>query len=457
MSRGITKYAYALCFLGLIMTLHLVVAPFRIYTVDIFLAGLLACVTYQILTNHVALHFRWQTIDTVVLLILAAVTVSTLLSENMYRSVVPWCDWLRICIFWFCSRALGGARVPSNFFAKAMLWLAFLLVFAGMLEKATGNAYMLVGNYFGGSTEQDLSMVNLRSGQQERRISGTTINPNVYSQWVIIFGSIGFMELVRRRKYTYCVALFLSCLLVVLFTASRASIIGIVLSAMIFSWLVREQLGEVLLRILLIIGVAIIAGVWFAEDINPGRSLDVVMERFDREFGGTTIRKSNRVVVAKMGLELLQRDPKNFLFGVGGDNFFPAYMKRARRASLREPRSGVHNVWLKSATEYGVLMTCSLLTFFLLAVAHAYRSSTTSTKRPDNFWGRCLLIVLIPYLLIMSQMYESSLMYHIMIPLFSIIGFSVSVSQRSERYLIPRFAFMPNQASDVLARRKQAF
>lgn len=433
MTKLLIKYAYVGCLVGILLTLQLVFGPFRIYTIDLCLIGLVSAIALGMSENSVNLRFRWQAIDRTVVMIVIVAIVSTMFSESIYRSVAPLCDWFRILLFWFISRAIGNRTVQPEFIASTMVWIVGALVFAGLLEIATGTAYALIGNYFGGGREQDTSLAILATGQAQKRISGTTTNPNIYGQWIVMYGVLAMLQLIHRRRYMYCVGLAVGSIVVILFTAARGNVLSFLFAGLAIVWLTREQFGNLAVRILISIGLILIAGIWLSDKIDVSEGVNVVLDRFNREFGASRIEKSERVIVGKMGLEIVQRGPKNFLIGVGGENFMPAYFQRPASVSQNDPRTGAHNVWLKSAVEYGIFMSILLAVFIFQALGIGRRVARSDHQSTHRVWGQFLLAFLLSYLLISSQLYESALTYHILIPMFSLVGFGVSVGEQYEQ------------------------
>lgn len=443
MNNRIIKTLYMLCLVGIVLTLVKGFGAYRIYTVDIFLLPLVAFVVTRILGGDPKMKFRWRPIDTTVVLLMLAVIVSTIFSENRARSMVPFCDWCRIFVFWFITRAVANSHIPAPSLERTLFWIGVGLVMIGMIQKFSGTSVGLIGNYVGDSLEQGTSVVNL-GDQRTRRISGTTTNPNVFGQWINLFGVFVILQAFHKKRYLFCISFGAACLLVVLFTAARGNLIAIFVSALVFLWLTRAHVSRLVLPVLFVAGIGIIGVIAFSEQIKISEGVDIIVQRFNKGFVKGSASDDGRMTVGKMGIELLQKSPKNLFLGVGGHNFFPAYYRFAKNAPLGFQRSGVHNVWLKAATEYGIIVAGLLALFFLQAMLLATKCVATIKQHGELLWPRFLVVVLVSYLLVSSQLYESAISYHVLIPLFAMIAFAVS---RYDAYLQFKFRQLRQMAA----------
>lgn len=420
--------------IAVVATLVKSFGPIRIYALDIFLFPLAAFVLVRNLAGDTNLKFYWQSIDTTVVALFVAITMSCCLSENVSRSLVPLCDWFRVLVAWFTVRCIAAEYIETATFSKIIFWIGIGLLTVGVLQKVTNSPIGLVGNYFGSNLEQNVSKEQL-GNRVVQRISGTTSNPNIYGQWLNLFSIFAVIQLAVFRKNLTATIVACCCLGIILATAARANLIASLLATLMILWLMRDSIGRIMLPAMFVLGAGAILVVSFSDNLGFVDDIEIVTNRFDRQLSSSM--ESDRVRLVRMGLETIQKDPKTLLFGVGAHNFHVAYHGFSETAPLTSVRSGVHNVWLKLASECGLLVTLLFFTFLAQASLQVARMiRILPSDCPEATWCKLLVAILVPYWLVTSQLYESAVTYHILIPLFCFVGIFLS---RTEAYLRNNF------------------
>jgi O-antigen ligase len=434
----VIKWLYLASLFLVLFTLAKELPPFRIYLLDIALIPFLLALLFNCVLSPTRIGFRWQRIDTLVIVLFFTVTCAFLLSEDRVYSIVSYLDWARIITMYFSSRIVFINTVSELSFRRLMWLSASVLLFVGVIQWTTGTSFGLIGNYFGTGTDQAVT-ANVAGVGSRSRISGTTTNPIIFAIWVTIFSLIVASDLNAKRRHILFVFHSFVSAVVVLSTLSRGAIAAFSMSLIIFVFINRKDLVRIA-YIGMIIMIFILPLAYFGiMRSTVGETATMLQARIERQ--ELLEEDSARVNVIKMGFKLL-KEPKIFIFGSGPDNMVLAYnkyisgtfSKKYSQSNRSYQRSGIHNVWIKMIVEYGfmsgfLLILVWLSVFFRTLKLWLKRDSDHSAK----IWGGSLIAFLIPYFLIDCGVYESAMSYHVFIPLFALMGYLVTNTQTDSK------------------------
>lgn len=427
--------------LCVLFTLAKDVPPGRIYLLDLPLWLFIATVVIGRMANSRDYTMRWGLVDTLMIIVFGAITVAFACSDNHRQSLIEYLDWIRILAVYFGARLVSGNGFAEPTWRR-MVWLCVVvLLFVGTVQLVTGTSFGLIGDYFGSSHDQSVH-ANLSGFVRERRISGTTTNPIVFAVWVTFFSLVAMSSLLSRGQQARFLMLSGIAAMVVTATLSRGAIAAFGLSWLALVVIARKDFLTA--RTFVTGGVAIgllVPAVYVAVERGAFVSTIDVLERRVKE-QELLQEDSGRVRVIKMGMALLD-DPKVLLVGTGPDNLTYSYTNQravARRisgTSASYQRSGIHNLWVKALVEYGIFGLIGFAFFWGAVMVCAIRLSRTA-EMDGRVWGRASVAFFIPYLLVDSMVYESSISYHIMVPVVSVVALIVGMAQQdlARRYAV---------------------
>jgi O-antigen ligase len=417
-----------------LLTLVKEVPPFRIYLLDFALIPLATMTLLLYSSGSSRLRFTWQRIDTLFVCLLVAVSAAFAFSEDVARSVVTYIDWWLIVIVYFVARSLIPQLVNERMLQKYFWYFAIFLLAIGLIQFATGTRFGLIGNYFGAGFDQGVDATVSGVGTRGR-VSGTTSNPIIFAMWVTAFSVLAASALNARQQHMKFMVLVFAAGIVVVSTLSRGAIAAYALSICLLVFLNREEMVRNVTIGVLLLCLLLPVGYLGMQQTSLDDTLQILEARIERQ--QLLEEDSGRVRVFKMGMELVA-EPKVFAVGTGPDNMVKAYNKyvmpfqSSTISQYRLQRSGVHNVWMKTFVEYGVVAAFLLVFIWVDVMKRSLRLWRQRRQNPTaKVWGGYLLAFLWPFLLIDCSVYESAMAYHIMIMMAVIIGFTVSMTEFS--------------------------
>ena len=262
------------------------------------------------------------------------------------------------------------------------------------------------------------------------------MNPIIYAMWVTMFSLFMAASLDMRRRPFFFIVLSLLAAVVVLSTLSRGAIAAFAMSWLIFVFINRKGSLKVVFGGVTVIALLLPLGYLGLMQTNLGGALSMLQARIEHQ--ELLEEDSGRIRVMKMGLELLS-EPKVLIAGTGPDTMVLAYHKynfdtrRIHNQRVSSQRSGVHNVWIKMFVEYGAVAGVLFVLVWVGALRRAWSLWKTNQEDPAaKVWGGYLLAFLIPFLIIDCSVYESAMSYHLLFPLFAILGYLVTLTATSK-------------------------
>lgn len=404
----------------------------RIYLLDFALVPTAFVLMIGKLVSPEEFRIKRTKIDYLVAAMLFFAFVAVSVSYDRAQSFVELADWFRITFVYWAGRILFSDDRQQHVLNIGLIFFAALLIGIGLIQLVSGTSFGLIGNYFGGNLDQMIS-ANVEGLDSKSRISGTTTNPIIFAMWITLFSSVLLAKLLEDRRYFWFFSLTAASFVVVISTLSRGAIGAYVISWFLVIILQRKQIIDARMfatvAVLILFSPVIILAV--VNQLALDETVKVLQARVQQQ--ELLEKDSMRGQLISTGISLLQK-PKIFVAGIGPGNFSRVAsssdneFRSIKTSGAKYSRSGIHNVWLKSWVEYGIGMFISMACFFLAAGAIGYSVLRQNVTGSDRAWAGGILAFLVPYVGIDSQVYESAMSYHLLIPLFFIIGVVVSRS-----------------------------
>lgn len=404
----------------------------RVYLLDFALVPAVFVLVLGKLVSPDEFRIRRSKIDYLVAAIVFFVFVAVSVSYDRAQSFVELADWFRIAFAYWAGRILF---VYDNQQKVLNIWLVFsatLLIGIGLIQLMSGTSFGLIGNYFGGNLDQMIS-ANVEGLDSKSRISGTTTNPIIFAMWITLFSSVLLSKLLEDRRYFWFFALTATSFVVVVSTLSRGAIGAYVVSWFVVIVLQRKQIIDARMfattAALILFSPLIILAV--VNQLALDETVKVLQARVKQQ--ELLEKDSMRGQLISSGMSLL-RKPKILAAGIGPGNYSRVASSSAnefrsiKASGGKYSRSGIHNVWLKSWVEYGIGMFLSLASFVIAAIATGYSVWRKNLTGSDRAWAGGITAFMVSYVGINSQVYESAMSYHLLIPLFFVVGVVVSRS-----------------------------
>ncbi len=400
---------------------------FDVYTVDIALIPFVVTSLLWSFMSRQAPGFKLHRIDLFMVLLFAMMVISLAFSVNRMQSLTGTMDWFRLVAFYFTCRLTVGSLITEGTLAAQFALIGAFLLGLGLIQTITGLPIGLVAHYFGSD----------RGDFFWHRVSGPPPNSHMFAMWISIFG--GFLlawALARGRTILFFGILILS-FFVLIATQSRGGVLGFAMVSMVILWANRSRalssgfvLGIASLSILVFgLAVASLATSWESPFADGARALlDRQSRVVDFSEGG------ERRALMETGLDLLAQ-PKVFMVGCGAHGMIDAAIESgARIAAVHldrvsntggNLRTGVHNVWVSTAVEYGVFSAVVLFAIFWMFTLYVM-----AWRRDDEgggeVWTGYLLAIIVWYMVIASQVYLMAARLAILLPIFLLVSLAIS-------------------------------
>lgn len=413
-------------------TLLRIVGPFHVYTVDLALAPFFVLSFLWIVRDRSA-SARPDMTDLAVIVTTFLMFVSFAVSDDRMQSLMNTMDWVRLSAFYFVIRRLSGRVITERMLIRQFSALAFLLVGLGLIQMVTGKPIGLVANYFGYDVAQE-GWSPVAGYGAKFRISGPTPNSNVFAMWVILYGGLGLAAALARGRFVLFSLAALGIPFVLLGTLSRGGVAGFAAFFAVLIWKRRDLL--LLPRVGLPVAASLGAGVLLLVAVGATGARSSLANSYQVFFARQAIASGSNVrsQLIEAGVELL-KDPKVLLVGCGADNMVASLVSRTRSTAALalegaissgfDLRTGVHNVWMRTAVENGIFAALALVWVFVGFVRRARRYGGDDSA-DARLWRSYLVAIAVWYLAIASQVYLMAARLPVLLPLFAVIAFAVS-------------------------------
>ena len=409
---------------------------FDVYTLDLALIPFATTISLWTLLQPARRRFRPRGFDVLLLVVVALVLLSHAFSVNRGQSLSHAMDWLRLAVVYFVLRLSVPTLLGLQALGNAFSGLGALLLLIGLLQMITGEPIGVVANYFG----------EVQHEAPWSRVSGTTPNSNLYASWLIIYAGFPYVSTLARGQVVRSFVIWTLTLVVLLSTQSRGGVGGFLLLSLVALWLNRQQalrptfvLSSMIAATAFLLLVTI--SVLTRSSIPLASGVRTLFER--QEQAGDFSKEGLRRGLAAVGVQLLQ-DPKIALVGSGSESMIRAAeaMHMALPPAVAElvhsaeggDRTGVHNAWLATAVENGLLAAIALATMFSLLSIRLWHWRRR-WSRTNPVWTTYLVAIAAWYMLVASQIYLISARLPVLLPLVAIMAFVVSEDGEAERVL----------------------
>lgn len=405
--------------LALLPTLSIFVGGVPLRSVDVVLIPLAVLVAILVALHPATCEIPFQLTDACIIFLLVSVALSCITSFKPELSQILFWDWIRITISYFIARVTFRSPQAQDLFPIFLKIVATILLTVGILQILTESQVGLIGNLVGENRDQH---VGLRINMQEVavRVSGTTSNPNIYGQWVILFCGYWLLELAWRKRYVWFSVLSAASLWVLLRTFSRGVLATFLMTVSMFVLLMAVKRPMSVRRLGALAMVFLLGGILLVGTVALGQQ-----EVFPKTIGLFTKRfevnnDSARINMIQEGWQFLD-SPKKWFLGLGPGSFHSYAYAQGLNLGPRpwhdysSSTSGIHNVSLKLLVEYGSLTLLSFLLAVLGVLLHLCALLRSSAEN-HVLWSIYGLSVLAGFALIASQVYESTIYYQVMIP-----------------------------------------
>lgn len=417
--------------LGNVFTLGQRVGWFYVYTVDVALVPLvlLFVLAKALRPREFRIRFHW--LDAVMASLFALMLLSLLLSDVFEKSLKGALDWVRLAMAYLVFRGLAATAVTSRTLVVQFSIVGAVLVAIGLAQMVTGEPIGMVSNYFGRDVDQvRYSTVGARDVW---RVSGPTGNSNVFAMWVIIFAGLAAAFALSRVRMIVFTSTMVGMATVILGTLSRAGTFGLFFFTFLLMWNFRRPIVRAGVHVPLLGGFAIVAlvSLAFVSGVLPslGGQAEAILARARQ-------RDDVRTEFLNLGMSML-RVPKVALVGCGSDAMIESGAARLRSAKAlshqrnqsetgKVQRTGIHNVWFRTAVENGLPAAGLLAALIsgLFVVGSRLRDNAESEW--DAAMARYTLAIAVWFVLIPSQVYLMASRLPILLPLFLLLAFGIT-------------------------------
>ncbi len=430
--------------LGNTLTLITRVGPFHVYTVDFAILPFALLLLAWVTMKRGPIGVQWHWVDTMVIVNLALALVSFGLSDDVSQSVMGTVDWFRLGFLYMAFRLLSAEVIQPRVLVLQFALLTVMLVGLGLAQMVTGEPIGLIANYFGRDLDQ-LSWSSVGQFGEQWRVSGPTPNSNVFAMWVIVFGGLVAAHGLSRggSGMLQFGAVALGMATVVLGTLSRGGGLGLVVFMALLAWNFRRQIAHAGVMVPLAAG--LFGLTVLSVGLLSGALLPFLGDQFEvfaaRGAGGIARAEGDvRIRLLQVGFQLLA-DPKVLLVGCGSDAMIEAILNRLRsplamsvalEASGQgiELRTGMHNVWMRMAVEYGVPAALAFASLFVGLWSSARRLAHTTEGAA--LMGPYVLAIALWFILVPSQVYLMAARLPVLLPLFLLLAYTVTRSTQAD-------------------------